>query len=73
MIEIADDGIGREKAVELKSKSATRQKSFGLNMTAERVRIINQLYQIDATIKITDLKDNYNNAAGTIVNITIPV
>ena len=73
MIEIADDGIGREKAVELKSKSATRQKSFGLNMTAERVRIINQLYQIDATIKITDLKDNDNNATGTIVNITIPV
>ena len=73
MIEIADDGIGMEKAVELKSKSATRQKSFGLNMTAERVRIINQLYQIDATIKITDLKDNDNNATGTIVNITIPV
>ncbi len=73
MIEITDDGIGREQASLLKSKSATRQKSFGLNVTAERINIINQLYQMDAAIKITDLKDSDNNAAGTKVNITIPV
>ena len=73
LVEITDDGVGRELSAELKSKSATRQKSFGLNMTAERIHIINQLYNTETAVKITDLKDSDNNAAGTKINITIPV
>ena len=72
-IEITDDGIGRELAAEYKSKSATRQKSFGLKMTSERIDIINQVYKIKADVQITDLKDGMNNPAGTKVIIKIPV
>ena len=72
-IEITDDGIGRALAAEYKSKSATRQKSFGLKMTSDRIHIINQLYQIQANVKINDLKDSMNNATGTKVIIQIPV
>lgn len=72
-IEITDDGIGRELAAEYRSKSATRQKSFGLKMTSERIDIINQVYQIKADVLIVDLKDGMNNAAGTKVIIKIPV
>lgn len=72
-IEITDDGIGRALAAEYKSKSATRQKSFGLQMTSDRIHIINQLYQIQADVKINDLKDGMNNATGTKVIIQIPV
>ena len=72
-IEISDDGIGRELANEYKSKSATRQKSFGLKMTSERIDIINQVYKIKAAVDITDLKDGLNNAVGTKVIIKIPV
>ncbi len=72
-IEITDDGIGRELAAEYKSKSATRQKSFGLKMTSERIDIINQVYQIKADVLIVDLKDGMNNPCGTKVIIKIPV
>jgi len=40
-VTIIDDGVGRELAAEYKSKHASRQKSFGLKMTSERIDIIN--------------------------------
>ena len=72
-IEITDDGVGREQAASYKSKSATQQKSFGLKMTSERISIINQLYHINAEVKIKDLKDSMNNSTGTKVIIQIPI
>jgi sensor histidine kinase YesM len=72
-IEITDNGVGRELAAAYKSKSATRQKSFGLKMTSERINIINQLYEMEADVTITDLKDAMNNATGTKVTIQIPI
>ncbi|MEP6712259.1 MAG: hypothetical protein ABJA37_07585 [Ferruginibacter sp.] len=72
-IEITDDGVGRELAAEYKSKSATRQKSFGLKMTSERIDIINQVYHIKADVQIIDMKDGMNNVNGTKVMIKIPV
>ena len=72
-IEISDDGVGRELAAEYKSKSATRQKSFGLKMTSERIDIIYQVYNIKADVQIIDLKNEMNNVTGTKVMIKIPV
>ena len=72
-IEITDDGIGREMAKEHKSKSATRQKSFGLKMTSERLEAINHIYQTNTEVKIVDLVDTEGNAAGTKVIIEIPL
>ncbi len=70
---IQDDGVGREQAALYKSKSATKQKSFGLKMTSERIDMINQVYGIKATVEVEDLKDDKNNATGTKVVIKIPV
>ncbi len=72
-IEICDDGIGREMAKKHKSKSATRQKSFGLKMTAERLDAINHIYQTKTEVKIVDLVDTEGNAWGTKVIIEIPL
>jgi sensor histidine kinase YesM len=72
-IEISDDGIGREMAKEHKSKSATRQKSFGLKMTSERLEAINHIYHTKTEVKIVDLVDADGNAAGTKVIIEIPL
>ncbi|MGG9964154.1 histidine kinase [Ferruginibacter sp. SUN106] len=72
-IEITDDGIGRDKASEHKSKSATRQKSFGLKMTSERLDAINHIYQTKTEVQIIDLKDETGNSAGTKVIIQIPL
>lgn len=72
-ITITDDGVGREKAAEYKSKSATKHKSFGMKVTTERIELINQLYQTNTSVEINDLKDNRGRAAGTEVIVEIPV
>lgn len=70
---IDDDGIGREKAAELKSKQVLKKKSYGMQITEDRIAIINRTQHIHATCQITDKKDAAGNAAGTTVVLTIPV
>ncbi|GAA4466791.1 hypothetical protein GCM10023189_49440 [Nibrella saemangeumensis] len=72
-IEITDDGVGRQRATELKSKSAGKHKSFGMQVTADRIRMINQLYNMQTQAQIEDLVDSYGEACGTRVTLTIPV
>ena len=70
-ISITDDGIGREKAAELKSKSATH-KSHGLKVTSQRIEMMNKLNSTGAQVHIFDLKDEQGNATGTKVELIIP-
>ena len=70
-ISITDDGIGRERAAELKSKSATH-KSHGLKVTSERIDMMNKLNSTGARVHIIDLKDDFGNALGTRVELVIP-
>ncbi|MDB5239947.1 MAG: putative signal transduction histidine kinase [Spirosoma sp.] len=72
-ITITDDGIGRAKAAELKSKSATRHKSFGMKVTGERIAMINRLYQTQTQVQVHDLVENSGQPAGTEVVVEIPV
>ncbi len=65
---IEDNGIGRKKAMELKSKSATRNKSMGMKITTDRL----SLYQEHTSVEITDLIDLNGEAGGTRVLLTLP-
>jgi sensor histidine kinase YesM len=71
IISITDDGIGREKAAEIKSKSATHR-SHGLKATSERIEMMNNLNTTWAQVHIIDLKDDQGNALGTRVELIIP-
>jgi tetratricopeptide (TPR) repeat protein len=71
IVSISDDGIGREKAAELKSKSATH-KSHGLKVTSQRIEMMNKLNSTGAQVNIVDLKDDQGNAVGTKVELIIP-
>ena len=70
-VTITDDGIGRTRAAELKSKSAIAKKSFGMEVTNERIALINQLYQTNTKVVVNDLIDCEGNAAGTEVVLHI--
>ncbi len=72
-IEILDDGIGREKAAEFKSKSATINKSFGMKVTNERIELINQLYNSTTKVQVFDLNNQQGEASGTKVVLEIPI
>lgn len=71
-VTISDDGIGRARAAELKSKSATQHKSFGMKVTSERIRLINQLYKSETEVQVHDLMNSLQEPCGTEVVINIP-
>jgi tetratricopeptide (TPR) repeat protein/anti-sigma regulatory factor (Ser/Thr protein kinase) len=73
IIKIIDDGIGRKRSTELKSKTATEKKSFGMQITSERMDMLNQYYHINATSTIKDLYDTLGNPIGTEVCLVIPI
>jgi two-component sensor histidine kinase len=70
-ISIIDNGIGRKKAAELKSKSATH-KSHGLKVTSERIEMMNKINSTNAQVHIFDLFDEQGHSTGTKVELIIP-
>jgi anti-sigma regulatory factor (Ser/Thr protein kinase) len=70
---IADNGIGRKKAEELGSKSATRHKSMGLHITADRIALIQKEDDKGPAVKIMDITNADGSAAGTEVIISLPL
>lgn len=69
MIVIEDNGVGREKAQALKSKSASRQKSHGLHLTQERMALFRQFTGISIAVQISDVQSPENLISGTKVEI----
>ena len=72
-IAIEDDGIGREKAKNLKSKTALKRQSMGMGITGDRLEIIEKIYQLSCSAEITDLLDQSGDAIGTRVTLTLPL
>jgi tetratricopeptide (TPR) repeat protein len=66
-INVLDDGVGRQKAMRIKSKSATKNKSLGIEISNDRLKIINQIYKVNAKVVIQDLVDSEGNPCGTNV------
>ena len=71
LIKIQDNGIGRTKAMELKQQSATHR-SFAMNITQDRLDLMNMKYGTKATVVINDLYKN-GVASGTEVCLNIPI
>jgi len=70
---IEDNGIGREKALDLKKKSGKAgHGSLGMQVTRERLEILNEKTKEDVFFKINDLKDEEGNPIGTLVDLKIP-
>lgn len=68
---ITDDGIGRQKAAELKSKSASTHKSMGMKITADRIASMRRRKSNENNIQITDLTLPDGSPGGTRVEIKI--
>lgn len=72
-ISIKDDGIGREKSKAVQSlQPAARHKSLGMQITKDRVRILNTIHQSNLNVNIIDLYNDKKEAIGTQVDIFIP-
>lgn len=67
---ITDNGVGRKKAESFKSKSAEKQKSMGMQITAERIALLNKDIE-QTTFSVEDLADEEGHATGTRVTLNI--
>jgi tetratricopeptide (TPR) repeat protein len=70
---IRDNGIGRKRAAQFKSKSVEKHKSMGLQITAERMALLTCSGEAGHFFRIEDLYDADGNAAGTEVILTIKI
>lgn len=68
---IEDNGIGRKKSEEIKTKNQKEHVSTGLRNIENRIKIINELYQDKIGITIEDL--DKTNETGTRATILIPL
>jgi streptogramin lyase len=70
---IEDNGIGRVRSAELRKSQMEHRKSEGMQITADRIALINKIYQIHTEVDVIDLKHEDGTAAGTRVVIHVPL
>ncbi|WP_299674676.1 histidine kinase [uncultured Dokdonia sp.] len=70
--QVMDNGIGREKAGEIKNSRNPAHASFATKATDNRLQLINLNRVHKVGVHIKDLKDSNDNALGTEVTIEIP-
>ena len=73
IIEIEDNGIGRELSQQLKTRSASKHQSLGMKITKDRVSNLQETYGKAANVAIIDLYNDEGKALGTRVVIKLPI
>jgi hypothetical protein len=71
LISVLDNGIGRAKSAEISSRNALKNKSHGLQITNNRIRLLNDLHGTNTSVEIIDLYDESGVAMGTRVDLRI--
>lgn len=69
---IADNGIGRKKAEEIKARKNTSHQSFATKAIEQRIELLNHYFINNYQIEIIDQYNN-DHPSGTTVIITIPL
>jgi hypothetical protein len=70
---IEDNGIGRARSAELRKAQMEHRKSEGMQITADRIALINRIYNIQTAVDVIDLHHADGSSAGTRVVVHIPL
>ena len=62
---IEDNGIGINRAEQIKRKCNTTHQSVGLSNLRNRIKIMNEKYDLGCTLTLSDLKEENHNKTGT--------
>ena len=71
--EIEDNGIGRERSMEIQKQNRKVYQSKAMSLTKERMDLINSSDKGKLDLEILDLKNERNKPLGTKVIIQIPI
>ena len=69
---VEDNGIGREKSLEIKKRQGRKHNAFSVNALMQRFTILNEIYGSQIGFEIIDLIQE-NKPVGTRVEIRIPI
>ena len=69
---VEDNGVGRKKSHELEKDKKRGHRSMATSITAERLETLGRKYKKKLRLTITDLEDEWGEAAGTRVVFTFP-
>ena len=73
MCEIEDNGIGRMKAAEFKTRDRIKHRSKGTEIVKKRMELLNLKTRQKITCETIDLEGKNNHKSGTLVRLEIPV
>uniref|UniRef100_UPI00404AB56C histidine kinase n=1 Tax=Flavobacterium sp. TaxID=239 RepID=UPI00404AB56C len=73
VITIDDNGIGRQKSMQLNQIRNKKHQSFATAATKNRIDLLNQFTKTEITIEFTDKFNLSKQATGTTVTIKIPI
>ncbi len=71
-IELIDNGVGINEAMRINEKKLIRKESFGMDITQDRIKLINEIYNIQTDVEVSDVLDNDGKVLGTKINLCIP-
>ena len=72
-LQIEDNGIGREASAKINKNALSSHKSHGLKVTEERLQILNQIYNVGASVEILDLVMSDHQPGGTQVTLRMQI
>ena len=70
---VEDNGVGRDMSKLAAQPMLLKKESLGMKLTEERLKILNELKKVKAQFSITDLFTNDKKAAGTKVELSLPL
>ncbi|MFM6935371.1 MAG: ATP-binding protein [Flavobacteriales bacterium] len=68
-IKITDNGVGRKKSAQ--TKKIRTHKSMAIDITKERIAILNKKYKFNGSLTFNDLDEQ--KGTGTLVTIVLPL
>lgn len=68
LITVQDDGVGRKKSMEMKTKHQLQQKSKGISTIENRIAILNSMYKDKIKVTVSDV---FEDGSGTKVELIL--
>lgn len=73
VVKISDDGVGRSKTIPNENDHVKNHRSYGIELTTQRIKMMYNDSQSADPVTINDLTDAEGNPAGIEVTIFLPV
>jgi putative methionine-R-sulfoxide reductase with GAF domain/streptogramin lyase len=69
IITIEDNGVGRQAAAQMKSRQVGHKVSHGMNITSERINMVNNVYDAKVNLELKDKVNESGESTGTSVKL----